>query len=198
VVDLERRARLQTVGTVLGLVVLVGAGGWLLGMVIAADDNSQSEAAATTTTAPPDPDAAVKAEIEDAYRAYNAMVERLALAPDPEDPELPQRATGRALDRIIELMKDLVASGDVGRLGPTRSQTILTIEVTADTATLRACLVDESGRYDAATGEAIVPMMVGTIIDTATLERSDGTWRVSAIKNPGPDERWEGVSTCGV
>jgi hypothetical protein len=196
-VDLERRAKLQTLGTVLGLVVLVGAGGWLLGMVIAADDNSQSEAAATTTTAPPDPDAAVKAEIEDAYRAYNAMVERLLQAPDPNDPELQQRATGAALDRLVTGFADLVTTGDVGRFGPTRSLTVLTIDVAGDSATVRACLVDESGRYDAVTGEAVVPLMVGTFIDTATLERDEGAWRVNSIKNPGPDERWDGVSTCG-
>jgi hypothetical protein len=193
VVKWEHRERAQKLATAAVAVLLVAAGGWLLGKVIEADDNSKSEASGATTTAPIDPEA----EVEQAYRAYNAMVDRLAQAPDPNDPELSQRATGRARDRIVELMNDLVSTGDVARLGPMRSQTVLTIEIAGGTATLRACLVDESGRYDATTGEAVVPMTVGTIIDTATLDHTGGTWRVSAIKNPGPDERWEGVSTCG-
>jgi hypothetical protein len=193
VVKSERRERAQKLATAAVAVLLVAAGGWLLGKVIEADDNSKSEASGAMTTAPPDPEA----EVEQAYRAYNAMVARLLLAPDASDPELQQRATGAARDRLVTGLNDLVATGDVARFGPTRALTILTIEVDGDSATLRACLVDESGRYDAATGEAVVPLSVGTIIDTATLERDDGSWRVSSIKNPGPDERWDGVSTCG-
>jgi hypothetical protein len=196
VVDLERRAKLQTVGTALALIVSVAVGGWLLGKVIAADDNSQSEAAATTTTAPVDPKAEVEAEIEDAYRAYLAMEERLLLAPNPDDPEIPQRLTGRSLAHIREVLADYAAKGQIIRVGPATSQTILSIEVTGDQATLRACFVDESALFDAATGTAIEPMDVGTEIDTTVLVREGGTWRVSERRSPAEGEVWEGATTC--
>jgi hypothetical protein len=182
----------QLVGLVVLFTLLAIGGWWLWGKVTQADDNSKSAASATTTV-PPD----VEAEVEAAYRAYNAMVFRLLLAPDPYDPELPERAAGASLDRLVAALTELVETGDVARYGPTRSLTILTIEVAGDEATLRACSVDESGRFDAATGAEVVPMYVATIIDTVSLERRDGVWRVSAVKNPAPDERWEGVSTCG-
>jgi hypothetical protein len=197
VVDLERRAKLQTVGTVVALIVLVAAGGWLLGKVIAADDNSRSEAAATTTTtAPVDPEAATKAEIEEAYRAYLAMQIRLQLAPNADDPEIPRRAAGTTLNRIRSALADLASKGQVIRVGPATSQTILSIDVTGDQATLTACFVDESGVFDAATGAEIVPMHIGTEIDRTVLEREGGTWRVSSRKAPNEGEVWEGETTC--
>jgi hypothetical protein len=191
-VDLERRAKLQTVGGTVAAIVLVAAGGWLLGKFLAADDDSQSEAAATTTTAPADP----KAEVEQAYRAYNAMVDRLFAAPDPDDPQITQLATGDARDQLVSALSAFVATGDVAHFGPTRSLTILTIDVSGDEATVRACFVDESGRYDAATGEAIEPMRVATIVDTTSLVRHDGIWQVSFVKDPGADEQWLGVHEC--
>jgi hypothetical protein len=191
VVDLERRAQLQTVGTVLALIVLVATGGWLLGMVIAADDNSLSEAAATTT-APVDPEA----EIEDAYRAYLAMETRLVAAPDPDDPEIPERATDETFERLRAALADLAAKGQVIRVGPASSQTILSIEVSGDEATLRACYVDESGVFDAVTGAEITPMQVGTAVDTTVLERDGDTWRVALRKVPAEDEHWDGATTC--
>jgi hypothetical protein len=181
----------QLVGLVVLFTLLAIGGWWLWGKVTQADDNSKSAASATTTV-PPD----VEAEVEAAYLAYSDMVQRLLLAPQPDDPELVQRATGDALDSLVAALNDLVASGDVARYGPTRSQTILAIEVSGDTATLRACFVDESGRYDATTGDEIDPMRVSTIVDTASLERRDGVWRVSSRKNPGPGEEWEGVHEC--
>jgi hypothetical protein len=195
-VDLERQAKLQTVGTALGLIVLVAVGAWLLGKFIAADDNSQSEATPTTATSPIDPEAEVKAEIEDAYRAYLAMEERLLLAPNPDDPEIPERATGPALEHFKKALARDIEKGQIIRVGPTSSQTILSIEVTGDQATLRACFVDESGLFDAATGDEIEPMHTGTEIDTTVLVRDGERWRVSERRAPAEGEVWDGVSTC--
>jgi hypothetical protein len=192
VVKWEHRERAQKLATAVVAVLLVAAGGWLLGKVIEADDNSKSEASGATTTAPPDPEV----EVEQAYIAYREMARRLLQAPDPADPEIAQRSTGTARERLEAVLNDLVASGDAAREGPTRSRTILSVEVSGDEATVRACLVDESGRFDAATGEAVEPMAVGTIIDTASLRRDEGVWRVASLKLPSPDERWEGVHSC--
>jgi hypothetical protein len=195
VVESERRELVQTMGLAIVMILLVAAGWWLWGKVVQADDNAKSEAAATTTT-PADPEAATKAEIEDAYRAYLAMQERLLQAPDPDDPEISQRATGSTLTRLRAGLADYAAKGQVIRVGPATSQMILSIDVSGDQATVRACYVDESGLYDAATGAEIQPMHVGTAIDTTVLQRDDGTWRVSRRAVPAADEHWEGATTC--
>ncbi len=44
------------------------------------------------------------------------------------------------------------------RGGPDDNQTILSVSVDGDTATLSVCYVDQSGVYDAATGAELVPM----------------------------------------
>jgi hypothetical protein len=192
VVKSERRERAQKLATAAVAVLLVAAGGWLLGKVIEADDNSKSEASGTTTTAPPDPEA----EVEQAYRAYLAMEARLVAAPDPNDAEIPERATGPALARLKEALAEDVEKGHVIRVGPATSQTILSIEVTGSKATVRACFIDESGLYDAATGAELVPMRTGTAIDTAELVREGGAWRVSLRRVPAADEHWEGATSC--
>jgi hypothetical protein len=193
VVESERRELVQTMSLAIVMILLVAAGWWLWGKVVQADDNAMSEAAATTTT-PADPEA----EVEQAYRAYLAMEARLVAAPDPNDPEIPERATGRALARLKDALAEDVQKGQVIRVGPATSQTILSIEVMDDHATVRACFVDESGLFDAANGAEIVPMHTGTAIDTAVLEREGGMWRVSLREVPAADEHWEGATSCGL
>jgi hypothetical protein len=182
----------QLVGLVVLFTLLAIGGWWLWGKVTQADDNSKSAASATTTV-PPD----VEAEVEAAYLAYLAMVERLIQAPAVDDPEIMMRATGAAADDLRSSLAEHIANGTLVRIGPATSQTILSIERSGDQATLRVCFVDESGTYDAATGAEVEAMTINTSIDTARLERLDGTWRVSLRTIPGPDEHWEGVSTCG-
>jgi hypothetical protein len=164
--------------------------------VTRADDNSRSGASATTTTAPAVPEARDKSEIEDAYRSYIAMLTRLAEAPDLDDPEIPRRATGAAADDLRSAIATSIADGTIIRSGPTTSQTILSIEVSDDEATLRACFVDESGAYRAATGDEVRPMAINTSVDNVRLQRVSGRWLVSVRELPGPDESWEGTSTC--
>jgi hypothetical protein len=187
----RRREFRQMFGLVVVFTLLAAGGWWVWGKVTQADDNSQS-AASGTTTVPAD----VEADVEAAYRAYLAMHVRLEGAPDPDDPEIPQRATGRTLARLKTVLADDVASGRVIRVGPAWSQTILSIDVDGDQATLRACYVDESGVFDAATGAILEPTRVSTSIDTTLLERDGGVWRVSYRQPPAADEQWEGVTTC--
>jgi hypothetical protein len=195
VVENDRSRILQTVLLAAAVVVLAAGMAWLWAKVTEADDNAKSEAASPATT-PGDPEAEVKADVEDAYRGYSDMVMRLLSEPKPDDPELSQRATGDALTRLVAALNELVATGDAIRYGETRSQTILAIDVSGDQATVRACFVDESGRFDAATGEVVDPMRVATIVDTATLERRDGIWRVSFRKEPEASEEWDGATSC--
>jgi hypothetical protein len=194
VVENDRSPILKTILLAAAVVVLAAGVAWLWAKVTEADDNAKSEASPTTTsTAPVD----AEAEIEDAYRAYMAMQQRLLQAPDPSDPELPQRATGSTLDRLRATLADYAAKGQVIRVGPATAQTILSIEVSGDQATVRACYVDESGLYEAASGAELQAMHTGTAIDRSVLQRDDGIWRVSRRFAPAESEHWEGATTCG-
>jgi hypothetical protein len=194
VVETDRSPILKTILLAAAVVVLAAGVAWLWAKVTEADDNSKSEASPTTT--PGDPEAEVKADVEAAYRAYLAMETRLTSAPDPDDPEIPERATGRTLDSLRATLADYAAKGQVIRVGPASAQTILSVEVAGSQATVTACYVDESGVFDAATDAAVVPTRIYTSIDRTTLERVDGVWRVSLRTAPQDDELWEGVTTC--
>jgi hypothetical protein len=121
---------------------------------------------------------------------------RLEAAPNPDDPEIPERATGRTFDRLRTALAQDLAAGRVIKVGPAWSQTILSIDIAGEEATLRACYVDESGVFDATSGAVIEPTRISTSIDTTLLEREGGVWRVSYREPPAADQQWEGVTTC--
>src|SRR5262249_31127225 len=106
------------------------------------------------------------------------------------------RATGVALDNLRSALAKSVADGTLNRIGPTTHQTVLSVDVWGDEATLRACFVDESGSYDAASGAVVEPMRIMTSIDTVRFQRVDGAWLVSSRQAPAPGEMWEGVTSC--
>jgi hypothetical protein len=187
----QRHETLQMIGMVVLFTLIAAGTWWVWGRVTQADDNSRSAASPNTT-----PTADVEAEVEAAYRAYVAMQERVQAAPDPDDPEIPERATGSTLERLRQALADYAARGQAVRVGPATRQTILSIEVSGDRATVRACYVDESGVFDVTTGAEVVPVRIGTSIDTTVLERTGDVWRVSSRRPPAADEQWEGVTTC--
>jgi hypothetical protein len=188
----QRRETRQMVGLVVLFTLIAAGGWWAWGTVTQADDNSQSAASPTTTARVND----VEAEVEAAYRAYLAMHVRLEAAPNPDDPEIPEHATGRTLAHLKSVLAEDVAAGRVIRVGPAWSQTIMSIDVTGNQATLTACYVDESGVFDAASGAVIEPTRISTSIDTTLLEREGGRWRVSYRQPPDADEQWEEVTSC--
>src|SRR4051812_33913809 len=56
----------------------------------------------TSTTAPTTSTTTVEDAVREAYLAYWKMIDRLAAAPDPDDPELPQRA----IDPVLSIVRD--------------------------------------------------------------------------------------------
>src|ERR1044072_7603705 len=66
---------------------------------------STSTTVATTTTVAPE------AEVKAAYLAYWKMVAGLAAAPDPNDPELEQRATDPVLSAFKDELVTRIAEG---------------------------------------------------------------------------------------
>ncbi|MGH9234671.1 MAG: hypothetical protein ACRD0R_15195 [Acidimicrobiales bacterium] len=146
-----------------------------------------AEGSSTTTTAP-----SVEAEVEAAYLAYWEMAERLTNSPDPDDPEISQRAIGTALTTFVDSVTTLKAQGQAVVTGQQTSHDITSIELSADVARLRDCNVDDAKRVETSTGNEIVEA-VATNLLAVELLRSDGSWLVSSIKRISA---WEGATQC--
>lgn len=140
----------------------------------------------TTTTLSPE------AEVEAAVMAYEAMASRLIQAPDPNDPEIAQRATGENRSHLEAQLQELVALGRAGELGPNTRQTVLHTEVSGDRATVEVCSVDDGVLIEVATGRVLNDDVV-TDHSVVTLERADGVWLVAQRSRI---EQWEGVTDC--
>ena len=146
-----------------------------------------STTADPTTTAP-----SVEADVEAAYLAYWEMVERLTNSPDPDDPEISQRAIGTALTTFVDSVTTLQAQGQVVMTGPQTRHDVTSIELSADGVTLRDCNVDDSKRVEASTGDELIEAVATNLLEV-TLVESDGAWLVSSIRRVGA---WEGVTRC--
>jgi hypothetical protein len=183
--------RLRTVGTAAApcalLVLSSGCGG---DDGEAADDGpttSTSETTIASTTTTQDPEA----EVEAAYLAYWEMNKRLVQQPNPDDPEIVERTSGSARDKLIESLSTMRAEGSMFRFGPQDSVDILDIAVSSDTASVRSCAVGDATRVNGSDEQAIE-------ISTSELEtqmtHAAGRWVVTTVSET---DSWKGVSTCG-
>ena len=185
-----RRSR----GRFIGLLVLlaVGVGAVVFLVVNAGDDAPPSEfvTSPTPTTAPPttlDPEAATKAEIEEAYRqSWDAFV---AVASDPngqmEDPRLSQRMRGTALAAAQLAVRKYRADGHVLKVRELELNPSV-VELGPDTAVVKDCLIDVSSLVDPRTGEVIEPAgPPEPKVAVATYELFRGVWMQNSFKSTG-------------
>lgn len=154
-------------------------------------DESASETTATsvestTTTLSP------TQEVEAAFLAYNTMTDRLREAPDPEDPEIAQRASGETLAGLIDALTTLQTTGFSARFGERDSVEVLSVTlVDANTALVRDCQVEDLTEVNAA-GETNGPF-VRTFWTEWTLIKVDDVWLVDSSDGI---ERREGEHPC--
>jgi hypothetical protein len=143
----------------------------------------------TSTTLSPE------AEVEQAYRAFWDMSARLSASPDPANPEIAQRSTGELRRNFERTQAERRDRGVAIKVGPATELTVLVTTVEGDTATSKGCFVDQAAVVSASTGTEVEAMSTVTSLQTATLVREDGVWKVSRI---GTDSkhRWNGVSDC--
>ena len=150
-------------------------------------ETTDTTVAETTTTISPE------AEIEAAIATYYAMVDRVVQAPDPDDPEIAQRAMGTNRETVESGFAQLAALGQYGRPGPNRSTTVLRATVSGDQANADVCEVDDGRLINSASGDVIDDDVVTRLV-VISLERVDGAWLVSRVDPT--DSSWEGVSDC--
>jgi hypothetical protein len=132
-----------------------------------------------TTTAP-----SVEAEVEAAYLAYLDMSDRLAREPDPQDPEIDERATGPARDMLVTSLTKMNEEGVHIEFGPSYSHDVVNVEVSGETAVVTDCFIDEGFRVHDAAGER-VEFPATQALHEVSMSSADGTWLVqSVIKSP--------------
>ncbi|MGH9187566.1 MAG: hypothetical protein ACRD0U_17415 [Acidimicrobiales bacterium] len=148
-----------------------------------------------TTTTTVDPQAALKMEVEDSYRAaWNAY----RTASDTNDPGFAPFLALFADPELSFLRRNIETRASAGQ-GVNRPeggglQAVKVAEVTSDTAKMRACNVDNSVVFVIATGE-VVDDSVSTALVEDSLLRDGLVWRVADRRVV---QEWEGYAECSV
>jgi hypothetical protein len=159
------------------------AGVVALGMACGADDTNGSQASDTPGADSEDTDTlSPEAEVEAAYLAYWEMLDRLAEAPDPDDPEILERASGEALFEVVAGLTRLRDAGHVAEIGSMYSHSVESVEVVGDRAVLRDCVVDDSKIVDPNTGEIVRGGDVASGALEVTLILEGNRWIVDAVE----------------
>lgn len=160
---------------VLALVAFV-----VTGIVIGGSDDdpprsaSRPSSTSQTTLSP-------EAEVEQAYRGFDAMLARLNPAPDPDDPEIAQRTTGEFRAQIERVMADRRARRLAVRTGPDYGPREIVTTVSGESATLQTCYVDQAAIVNVTTGAEVNAMRSVTEHQTLTFVREGGAWKLRRL-----------------
>jgi hypothetical protein len=153
------------------------------------DCTTSSTEPGTSSTTPSPED-----EVEAAYLAYWDMAVRLAQAPNPDDPEIGERASGLARGNLIDGLTTLRTANQRTEPGERYGHGVLSIQVdqAGGTAVLEDCAVDESRLVDVATGELVTEGTTTTHWRVHLVH--DGTrWLVDEFEQI---DAWSGVVEC--
>jgi hypothetical protein len=162
----------------------------------AAEGDDPSTTSSTPTPTTPDETLAsnpAEAEVEAAYLAYWEMGERLLQAPDPSDPEIDRRTTGEVRGAMVDSLTTLKAQNSAVRYGDQYAHSVLSVEIDAQEAEVRDCLVDDGEVINETSGEAVRSGVV-TVLYRTTMVHVGGEWLASdAVR----EQSWDGVVQCG-
>ena len=104
---------------------------------------SSSDGSTTTTVASTTTTLSESEEVEAAFLAFDAMLDRLREAPDPDDPEIAQRASGEALASITDAQTTMYTLGETAVFGGRHATHVLGVEVEGDVAVVHDCSVED-------------------------------------------------------
>lgn len=181
--------RVRQAGTVLatGLLVVGCAGREITRDAVPVSEKRASAPAtptssglvATWTTI--DPDAATKADVEQAYRDAIAAVQDAVAIPDPDLPALASRNTGAMLTRWKQVAATMRSNGLIARF-PAHSVhrvTVQKVELESPTlATVEACEVDDGVVSHISSG-VVVDDSVSSYHNRGTMIRSRNSWMLT-------------------
>lgn len=160
-------------------------------------DSAEGEESRSPTTAAEAPETTSTTlsptqEVEEAFLAFDAMTHRLRESPDPEDPEIAQRASGETLAGITDATTTLQTTGFTMRFGERDSVQILSVTlVDPATAVVHECTVEDLTEVNAA-GETNGPF-IRTFWTEWTLVKAGDAWLVDSSDGI---ERREGEHPC--
>lgn len=151
------------------------------------DEETRNNAGETVTTAPPETTTTVpvEQEVEEAYLAYWAMLDRLAQDPNPDDPEIRERASGQAQDMAVDGLTTMQDAGWRSEFGDEHGHSVLSVTVDGDEAVVQHCAVDQSQVIDTTTGE-VVRDGSATIFYEAALRQTNIGWDVHTVAEIDP------------
>lgn len=158
-----------------------------LGVLSACADD---EGASTTTTASTSTDDSTTTPIGEDQQVLDAYISfwndgYLAAADpmDPTSPALAAHATGEQLETLERAFLARQTNGEVIR--GTLDLQPRVVSVVGDTATVRDCYLDNTGVFDAVTGERHDTATGVRHLITATLVVEDNTWKVRDLEREG-------------
>jgi hypothetical protein len=160
--------------------------GALVGLAACSSGSDPKLGATTSSSAPPGSNTSQTAEqqVLAGYRAF--WIEGYLVAADPMDPTSPaltQHATSQQLETLQKAFLARKTNGEVIR--GTVDLAPRVVSVVGSSATVRDCYLDNTGVFDATTGERHdTPTGVRHLI-TATLQLDGSTWKVSDLKQEG-------------
>lgn len=123
---------------------------------------------------------------EDVLAGYRAYWDAYLAAGDPMDPEHPllaEHATGPALEAVQRSFLSLRSGGKVIRGSLDLDPRV--VDVDDPTARVRDCYGDDTGVYDAESGEREDEPTGQRHLVTATLRLEEGTWKVERLEDEG-------------
>lgn len=124
------------------------------------------------------------ADAQAAYVAYQEMLERLVIAPDPDDPEIAERSTGTAHDDVVELLGGYDGNGQAVEFGTRHEHHVYDVAVDGDTATVLDCFVSDARVVDESSRQVVRgdPEGGAASVVTATLVLDGDDWKVERIE----------------
>ncbi len=142
-----------------------------------------STTASSTTTAASTTAPSVDETVLAAYRAFWDAYLAAADPMNPEHPLLAEHATGEQLETLQRAFLARKAGGEVIR--GTLDLAPRVVSVLGDEATVRDCYLDNTGVFDAATGERKDRASGVRHLVSASMRLDGGTWKVSSIQKEG-------------
>lgn len=184
-----RRGNWAGVG-IAGLCLLAACSG---GGSSSAAKTTTTVSSTTTTTPAPTSTTTPEDAVKQAYLDYWKMIDRILAAPDPNDPEISQRAADPLFSSLRDQLTTSKATGHHTSVpqGNTNTHRIDSVQVTGASAQVTECFVD--GRVEFGPNGEVVDGATVTKVGHASLTLSADQWKVADIRF---DQRTPGVSGC--
>jgi hypothetical protein len=145
------------------------------------DDEGADNGDGDDDNASGDPEADARA----AYVAYQTMFERLAVAPDSDDPEITELTSGAELNHVVDTLTEFENGGLAVVFGDDHKHNVYEVTVGADgvSATVLDCFISDARVVNADTRGIVRGDPEGgtaTVVTASVVRDAEGTWKVDA------------------